>query len=163
ARGEIRFRAGEVPAGVLDRLRGLPPRGAVARHPAAWVEAAEEGWILHEAGSARPLAPARPLALAGEPSRDPFVLVPTRGRDRRPLVAAEIERALEVARLAGEALEGGRLPHAAETLRAAADAAANRGTAVARLAQRLAQSPDLESTVEAIGGAIVPWLADWVL
>jgi signal transduction histidine kinase len=69
----------------------------------------------------------------------------------------------EVAALAGYALASAESSRRLREARAAADAAAHRWSALARLSERVARSPDLDETLADTLASVVPYLADWAI
>lgn len=117
----------------------IDPRAAGVSAPGAWIASpldrdGTDRWLLLEQ------APTRPA-----PSADDLLFIS------------------EVAALAGYALASAESSRRLREARAAADAAAHRWSALARLSERVARSPDLDETLADTLDSIVPYLADWAI
>jgi signal transduction histidine kinase len=157
--------AAAAPRPALPAALPWPPVAAPAQ-PAGriwWAPGPDGGWAELD-----PDAPAGPPSarwfaarMGGTPSAG-WVLV-ARSPERPPVSRAELDLLAETAFAAGFALVTAGLSRQVRGARAAADAAAHRWAALARLNARLVRSPDYDDTIDALLHAVVPYLADWAL
>jgi signal transduction histidine kinase len=99
--------------------------------------------------------------LGGTPSAGWALL--ERDPERPPITSEELDLLRDAAVAAGFALVSSALSRRVRDARAAADAAAHRWAALARMNTLLVRSPDYEDTVNAILEGVVPYLADWAI
>jgi signal transduction histidine kinase len=150
---------------VLPSSLSWPPE-AMEEERAGWVWFAPGrggGWTRLGEGETDVPGTARWFAarLGGTPSAGWALL--ERDPDRPPISPEELDLLREAAVAAGFALVSSALSRRVNDARAAADAAAHRWAALARMNTLLVRSPDYEDTVDAILEGVVPYLADWAV
>jgi signal transduction histidine kinase len=152
----------DLPPGTADLFgRSAPVALWLYREPSA--AGADAAWCAVDPGAARGELPGRVVAVPVDTMGEIDVVTVDRDPSRGEWAPAELWVVNECVRLAEFTLAAVEQRRRVLEARAAADAAAHRWAAFARLSNRLALSIELDNVASAIMMAVVPYLADWAL